>query len=66
MQNADAFPNMNITWLGWLTPPKIGRTEALLVFELDDAETANRIIDKAMVIRFGMHKCILYNRECKI
>ena len=66
MQNADAFPNMNIRWLGWLAPLKVSKTEALLVFELDDVKTANRMINKGMVIRFGMHRCVLYNRECKI
>lgn len=59
MQNADTFPDMNIRWLGWLTPPKVGKTEASLVLELDDAETVNKIIDEGMVIGFGMHRCVL-------
>lgn len=55
MQNANAFPNINIRWLGWLTFSQIGKIEALLIFELDDAKTANGIIDKDMVIGFDMH-----------
>lgn len=38
----------------------------LLIFKLNNTKTANEIIDKSIVIKFGIYKCILYNKKCKI
>lgn len=65
IQNVNVFPNMNIKWLGRLTFSQIGKMEALLILKLDDAKIVNRIIDKDMLIGFGIYTFVLYNRECK-
>lgn len=59
MQNTDAFLNINIRWFGWLIALKVDKMEASLIFKLDGAKTANKIIDKGIVIEFGMHRYVL-------
>lgn len=38
----------------------------LLIFKLNNTKTAHKIIDKSIVIKFGIHRYILYNKKCKI
>lgn len=57
---------MNIKWPRWLISPKVDKTEILLIFIPDNLEIVNKSMNKSIIIKFGMYKCILFNKKCKI
>ena len=65
-KNKNTFPNLTISWIGWLKAPIGEKTTGSLIIEVTDPVTANRMIDGEIVTRSQMHTCILYNPKCRM
>ena len=57
---------MEISWLGWFKPLKLGQATGHLILEFTSPNHANAAIDKSLVISSCLKTCRVYNRTCKI
>ncbi len=64
-KNVASIPDPDINWIGWLSSPALGKKKTSLVIECKTASQTNGIIEEGLAIGVELHRCTLYNPECK-
>lgn len=65
-ENYTVIPNMEISYVGWLTKEATLKRASSIVVEFTDPEMANAIIYAGMVWDGHIHQCQLYDRACRV